>query len=285
MGRNGLTRKQLLAEKNAEMRRQQQKKKEQKTEEAIVGPLTQSQIETIDQQIRDVEKRFRLSQTETDRYVEIHTVGGDVELRIEVRRGGAPYFAGQNSTELNRVLRQKLGRTKRLRSQLENLQDRRDPGRHERMKREVEQSQRHQQLVMHSFGLGPMPPPKEHPKDVIIVERKSVGLMIGDDGKGNPAYLRCYHERWDECLPCDCHHDKEGNIFTLSEKSQALLESGLLEIDNEIFELQRRDLQMMGDGVINRWAGIGESLAGFLQKKSSEGSEGSDMESKSESDE
>nr|QBK87588.1 MAG: hypothetical protein LCMAC201_05010 [Marseillevirus LCMAC201] len=252
--RQKLSKKERLAEKKEAIRRRQLEKSEQTTEMP-----TDSQIKALDQQIKDTQKQIKTAMGLLNEYIEVHTIGGDVEYRCTA---SGCHFAGSNSTELNRMLGGKQRKIDGLENQLENLRDKREPGRQARLKQEALQRERASRNMLFSFGLGTKPPPKKVPQDVVIVERKSVGLLLGNDGKGGPANVRCYHRRGDKCLQCDCH--KIENEFTLSEESQALLKQNKLVVDDEVLDLQRSDIKMSTGEIINRWAGIGESISQFM---------------------
>lgn len=82
--------------------------------------------------------------------------------------------------------------------------------------------------------------------DLIIVKRMSVGHLITKDKHGEPAFLRCYHSYRSKYIECDCQH--EDNLFTLSLKSQKLMEQGRLILDTHVIDQQRLALSITKDG-------------------------------------
>ncbi len=97
----------------------------------------------------------------------------------------------------------------------------------------------------------------ENKKNVIVVKRLSVGLMLSIDETRHLRGVRCYHTgRNGECLPCDC--TKDGMVFTLSETSEALMSAGKLVIDESILHKQALDLSL---GITqNRHSPLGSSV-------------------------
>ncbi|MDE2098172.1 MAG: hypothetical protein KGL39_13035 [Patescibacteria group bacterium] len=112
------------------------------------------------------------------------------------------------------------------------------------------------------FTLGLADKVEDH-KDVEIIERRSVGWVLL---AGKAPFVRCYHRRGTECLPCDCEHDgatrESATKHELSERALKLLAAGKLEVRDGLAHAQRALAAAAGgdDGVVANPFGFAGSV-------------------------
>jgi len=98
-----------------------------------------------------------------------------------------------------------------------------------------------------------------------IIQRMSGGALIGNDGENHPAYIRCYHQKNGESLPCTCQREEQNDgkkvVYTLCQEDQRLEKLGQLFIDAETFDLQSWLLRMEdGRDIPNPFSPFGQAI-------------------------
>ena len=239
----------LAARKEAMNQRQTEKGNHLKTECQDI-PRLRFDCQTTKAMIQTKQREFK---TWVDQMV------GSGEVRWQTTRfGNKSHFAGIDSTELNRQLSRKQEEIKSLQRKVEHLENLLEPGRRERLLAERAATER--DLATKMLFWGTIVPDgrqmREKAKKIIeaqkkrpgvtTIERRCVGSLIQKDENGDPANIRCYHSQEGECISCDCIH--EGNMFTLSTKSQTLLDQNRLVLNMSVVNKQRTALSDVNVG-------------------------------------
>ena len=240
----------LAAKKEAVKQRQKEK-----------GNNPATDCQDISRLILDCQTTKALLQTkqrELRTWVDQMVCSGEVRMQT-ARSGNNSHFAGIDSMELNRQLSRKQDEIKSLRRQVEQVENRMEPGRRERLLAERAAKERESAAKMMFWGsvLPDGRQMREKGKKIIedqkkrpgvtTIERRCVGTLVQKNENGDPANIRCYHSRDGECIFCDCIH--EGNIFTLSTESQTLLIQNRLVLDTSVVDQQRLALSTVDTGV------------------------------------
>ena len=251
MGKNGQpTKADRLAAKQDAMKQRQKEKGNHKTTEcqdtSRLQPDCQAAKTLLQTKNRDLK-------TWCDQMV----CSGEVRWQT-TRSGNNSHFAGIDSMELNRQLSRKQEEIKSIQRKVEHLENLLEPGRRDRLLAERATKQRDTAAKMMFWGsiVPDGQQMREKAKKIIedqkkrpgvtTIERRCVGTLIQKDENGDPANIRCYHSREGECISCDCIH--EGNMFTLSTKSQTLLDQNRLVLDTSVVDQQRMALTVVDDG-------------------------------------
>ena len=204
-------------------------------------------------ELSELERQLSKMQTELLVWRDKVLAAGD-DIRWRSTNTSKPHFAGPDSTTLNAQYTAKQALIQTAKVKIENTKNVLDPGRKERLKQE--KYQREQDHASKLMFWGKMLPSDDSSvrqgrsimerlidKEAVVIRRMNVGSLLCRDESGNPRFIRCYHSKSQECLPCDCEH--VGNQFNLSVSSLKLQQLGQLVIDDSVLIQQRMALSML----------------------------------------